>query len=59
MELSKINESIMEHGKLEVPIYISNAQEYEALLDDVKEKYYELQMAISRLSRFKLEYKIQ
>ena len=45
--------------KLALSIKFTNFNKYEALIDDVRQKYEELQAAIKRLNDFQLEYKIQ
>ena len=44
--------------KLALSIKFTNSNKYEALIDDVRQKYEELQAAIKRLSDFQLEYNI-
>ena len=42
--------------KLTVGVKITNAEEYEKLIDDVRQKYEAFQEAIKQLNDFQLEY---
>ena len=42
--------------KLTVGVKITNAEEFEKLIEDVRQKYKELQEAVKRLDEFQLEY---
>lgn len=44
--------------KLTVDIKITNAEEYEALVDNVRQKYEAFQESVRRLNDFQLECKI-
>ena len=44
--------------KLSVGVKITNAEEYEKLIDDVRQKYEAFQESVRRLNDFQLEYKI-
>ncbi len=44
--------------KLTVNIKITNAEEYEKLIDDVRQIYEAFQESVIRLNDFQLEYKI-
>ena len=44
--------------KLSVGVKITNAEEFEKLVDDVRQKYEALQESVRRLNDFQLEYKI-
>ena len=43
--------------KLSVGVKITNAEEFEKLVDDVRQKYEAFQESVRRLNDFQLEYK--